>query len=173
MKRIRTGIWSRASLGGGSGARPGSRQPSVSPRRKVTSGRTHKLSPQRNIRSAPPLFLAYPILISSPLSWNAMLRNLPLGGKQCKSNIDSITLCSLQREGSQGSLEGLLSRGFPGGSGVKSLPVMQEMWVRSLGQEDLLQKEMAIPSSILAWRIPWTEEAGGLQSSRSQSLTRP
>jgi len=38
------------------------------------------------------------------------------------------------------------------------------MWVRSLGQEDPLEEEMAPHSSILAWRIPWTEEAGGLQS---------
>ena len=41
---------------------------------------------------------------------------------------------------------------------------MQEMWVRSLGQEDPLEKGMATHSSILAWRIPWTEEPGGLQS---------
>ena len=50
---------------------------------------------------------------------------------------------------------------------VKNLPAnarMQETWVRSLGQEDPLEKEMAIHSSILAWRIPWTEDPGGLQS---------
>ena len=41
---------------------------------------------------------------------------------------------------------------------------MQETWVQSLGQEDPLEKEMATHSSILAWRIPWTEEPGGLQS---------
>ena len=41
---------------------------------------------------------------------------------------------------------------------VKNLPVMQESWVRSLGQEDPLEKGMTILSSILAWRIPWTEE---------------
>ena len=45
---------------------------------------------------------------------------------------------------------------------VKNLPVMQETWVRSLGQEDPLEKEMATHSSILAWRIPRTEEPGGL-----------
>ena len=46
------------------------------------------------------------------------------------------------------------------------LPIqaMQEMWVQSLGQEDSLEKEMATHSSILAWKIPWTEESGGLQS---------
>ena len=47
---------------------------------------------------------------------------------------------------------------------VKSLSVMQETWVQSLGQEDPLEKEMATHSSILAWRILWMEEAGGLQS---------
>ena len=46
---------------------------------------------------------------------------------------------------------------------------MQETWVPSLGWDDLLEKEMAIPSSILAWRIPWTEEPGGLQPMGSQS----
>ena len=45
---------------------------------------------------------------------------------------------------------------------VKNLPVMQENWFRSLGQDDPLEKEMATHSSILAWRIPWTEEPGGL-----------
>ena len=43
---------------------------------------------------------------------------------------------------------------------VKHLPAMQETWVRSLGQEDPLEKEMATHSSILAWKIPWTEEPG-------------
>ena len=41
---------------------------------------------------------------------------------------------------------------------------MQETWVQSVGQEDPLEKEMAIPFSVLAWEIPWTEEAGGLES---------
>ena len=44
---------------------------------------------------------------------------------------------------------------------VKNLPAVQETQVRSLGQEDPLKKEMAVHSSILAWRIPWTEEPGG------------
>ena len=47
---------------------------------------------------------------------------------------------------------------------VKRLPTMQETWVQSLGQEDLLEKEMATHSSILAWKIPWMEDCGGLQS---------
>ena len=46
---------------------------------------------------------------------------------------------------------------------LKHLPIMWETWVRSLGQEDPLEKEMATHSSILAWRIPWTEEPGGRQ----------
>ena len=53
--------------------------------------------------------------------------------------------------------------GFPGGSAVKNLPVIYEMQVLSLVQEDLLEKEMATYSSILAWGIPWTEEPGRLQ----------
>ena len=47
---------------------------------------------------------------------------------------------------------------------VKHLPTMQETWVQSLGQEDPLEKEMATHSSILAWKIPWLEEPGRLQS---------
>ena len=50
------------------------------------------------------------------------------------------------------------------------LPAMRETWVRSLGREDPLEKEMATHSSILAWRIPWTEEPGGLQSAGSQRV---
>ena len=53
---------------------------------------------------------------------------------------------------------------------VKSLPAMQETWVQSLGWEDPLEKDMATRSSILAWRIPWTEETGGLQSMGSQRV---
>ena len=53
---------------------------------------------------------------------------------------------------------------------VKNLPALQETWVRSLGREGSLEKEMATPSSILAWRIPWTEEPGGLQSMGSQRV---
>ena len=51
---------------------------------------------------------------------------------------------------------------------VKSLPAMWEMWGRSLAWEDPLEKDMATHSSILAWRIPWMEENGGLQSTGSQ-----
>ena len=54
---------------------------------------------------------------------------------------------------------------------VKNLPAMLESWVQSLGWEDPLEEEMATHSSILAWRIPWTEEPGGLQSMGLQSWT--
>ena len=53
---------------------------------------------------------------------------------------------------------------------VENLPAMLKTWVRSLGQEDPLEKGMATHSSILAWRIPWTEEPGGLQSMGSQRV---
>ena len=53
---------------------------------------------------------------------------------------------------------------------VKNLPAMQETQVRSLGQEDPLEKEMATHSSNLAWKIPWTEKPGRLQSMRSQRV---
>ena len=58
--------------------------------------------------------------------------------------------------------------GVPGGSAVKNPLAMQDMWVQLLVLEDLLEKEMATHSSILVWRIQWTEEAGGLQSSSVQ-----
>ena len=51
---------------------------------------------------------------------------------------------------------------------VKNLPAMKETWVRSSGREDPLEEGMAIHSSILAWRVPWTEEPGGLQSMESK-----
>ena len=55
---------------------------------------------------------------------------------------------------------------------VKNPPAIQETWVLSLGQEDSLEKGMVTHSSILAWRIPRTEEPGGLQSMGSQSQTQ-
>ena len=53
---------------------------------------------------------------------------------------------------------------------IKNLPAMQETWVLCLGQEDPLEEEMLTHSSLLAWRIPWTEEPGGLQSTGSKEL---
>ena len=64
-----------------------------------------------------------------------------------------------------------LSYGFsPLAQMVKNLPAIQKTWVWSLGQEDPLEKEMATRSSILAWRIPWSEEPGGLQLMGSQRV---
>ena len=60
--------------------------------------------------------------------------------------------------------------GFPSGSAVKNLPAKQEMLVQSLGQEDPLEEGVATHSSILAWRIPWTEEPSRLQSMGSQRV---
>ena len=60
--------------------------------------------------------------------------------------------------------------GSPGSSAVNNLPAVQEAWVQSLGQEDLLEKKMATHSSTLAWEIPWTEEPAGLQTMGSQRV---
>ena len=64
-----------------------------------------------------------------------------------------------------------MASSFPGAQIVKNLPAMQETQARSLGQEDSLEKGRATHSRILAWRVPWTEEPGGLQSIASQSWT--
>ena len=74
-----------------------------------------------------------------------------VGLKGC--NFNSLTVCSLQVAQT-----------------VKHLPTMWEIWVQSLGQEDLLEKEMATHSNILAWKIPWTEDPGRLQSMGSQRV---
>ena len=63
-----------------------------------------------------------------------------------------------------------LSMASHGGTVVKNLPAMQEAWVQSLGQEEALEKETATHSSILAWKIAWTEELGRLQSMGSQRV---
>ena len=55
---------------------------------------------------------------------------------------------------------------------VKNLPAMQETWILSLGQEDYLEKGLVTYSSILDWRIPWTEKPGGLQFLGSQRVGR-
>ena len=62
--------------------------------------------------------------------------------------------------------------GFPGNSDVKNPPAMQETRVQSLDQEDPLEKEMAPHSSTLAWRIPWMENPGGLQSMGCKEMDR-
>ena len=60
--------------------------------------------------------------------------------------------------------------GFPGGSDGNALPAVQETWVQSPGWEDPPEKGMATHASILAWRIPWIEEPGGLQSTGLQRV---
>ena len=63
--------------------------------------------------------------------------------------------------------------GLPGGSAVKNAPAVQEleeMWAQLLGWEDSLEKDKATHSSLLAWKIPQTEELGGLLSTRSQNI---
>ena len=62
----------------------------------------------------------------------------------------------------------MVNPGFPDGSDIKNPPTMRETWVQSLGWEDPLQEGTVTHSSILAWRIPWTEEPGRLQSLRSK-----
>ena len=61
-----------------------------------------------------------------------------------------------------------INMNFPGGSIVKNLPAVLETQVKSLGWEEPLEKEVATHSSILAWKIPWTEEPGGLHFMGSQ-----
>ena len=65
-----------------------------------------------------------------------------------------------------------VSLGFLSGSMVKNPPAMKEIQVRSLGWGDPLEKKTATQSSVLAWRIPWTEEPGGIQSMGSQRVGR-
>ena len=65
----------------------------------------------------------------------------------------------------------IYNKGFPGGSVVKKLYGMQETWVRSLGWEDPLEKDMGTHSGTLAWRIPWMEKPGGLQATGLQRVT--
>ena len=71
--------------------------------------------------------------------------------------------------------KGIFASGYkvtPGGSDSKESAAVQEMRVRSLGREDPLEEGMATHASILAWEIPWTEEAGGLWSKESQRVGR-
>ena len=76
----------------------------------------------------------------------------------------------IQGRDKQSLISVLKNEGFPGGSVIKNPTAMQEMQVPSLDQEDPLEEGMATHFSILAWRIVWTEEPGGLQSMRSQRV---
>jgi len=106
-------------------------------------------------------------------AWNSPGKN---SGASCHSplqrssrpRLQNSKICWTQRLGWDHSKPLITNRAFLCGSAVKNLPAVQEIRFWSLGQEDLLGKEMATHSSILAWRIPWTEEPGGLQSIGSQ-----
>ena len=76
--------------------------------------------------------------------------------------------CGLEVAGGRTWVRALGGPGSLVAQRIKNLPITQETQVPSLGQEEPLEKEMATHSSILAWRIPWTEEAAGLQSVGSQ-----
>ena len=83
--------------------------------------------------------------------------------------------CYNDEEGIHKSMYGGFNRNIAGGASlvtqmVKNLPAMQGTLVQLLGQEDPLEKEIATHSSMLAWKIPWTEEPGGLQSMGSQRV---
>ena len=97
----------------------------------------------------------------------------PMQGGRPQSRPEAVFTC---KEGHVflAEFKGAEAGRLPGGASlvaqmVKNLPAMQETWVPSLIWEDSLEKEMAIHSRILAWRIPWTEEPGGLQSLGLQS----
>ena len=112
------------------------------------------------------------------LSWGLPQAHHTLCGTDVPQNFNDLSLTfllSIPFSGSPCSLCFFLAaltpdRDFPGGSAVKHLPAILETWVRFLGQEDPLEKEMAIHSSTLALKIPWTEEPDRLQSMRSQSV---
>ena len=93
----------------------------------------------------------------------------------CPFFLRQIYSCSWEITSRRGSNFIVLScvyegRGFPGDSAEKNPPDKQKIWVQSLGWEDPLEEGMATHSGILAWRIPWTEEPGGLQSMGSQRV---
>ena len=90
------------------------------------------------------------------------------GGKEERrehDNIGSVLTQTPPWPGEEGSLFASLVA-----QRLKLLPAMRETWVQFLGREDPLEKEMATHASILTWRIPWTEEPGGLQSTGSQKI---
>ena len=96
-----------------------------------------------------------------------------LSGLGSKSSWQDILFCDIilcKRVTSSLRLDNDSCLLFPSGSVVKNPPAMQETLVQSLGQDNPLEKGMATHFSILAWRIPWTEEPGGLQSMGSQRV---
>ena len=154
---------------GGRGARPGLQAAIHVTQAEIYLWKKTQIVPSEKyqIHSTTLSGISYPHFFSSLLKCHAQ-KSSHSGGSNA-SQTSTASLCVPCK----GRRARVPSRGFPGGSGAKSLSAMQEVWVRSPAQEDLEQKKMAIHSSILAWRIPWTDEAGGLQSRGSQSLSRP
>ena len=101
---------------------------------------------------------------SNALSITALNRHSSEWMNEPLSYIIFYTICPPQKATSSWLLACLVAQM------VKNLPAMQETWVWSLGQEDPLEKGMATHSSILAWKITWTEKPGGLQSIGSQRV---
>ena len=126
---------------------------------------------------------AFSFLNCTQATWSWSRTNLFLSLRRNRSNSQKYNNepSQAEREKALSASSKALLWGFeiftlgPGASliaqSVKNLLAMQETWVWFMGLEDPLKKEMATHSSILAWRIPWTEEPGGLQSMGSQSRT--
>ena len=89
-------------------------------------------------------------------------KGYPLQYSGLDNSMDCIVLWVVKSQTRLSDFHFTLELDFQGGSVVVNSLPMQKMWVRSLGWEDLLEKEMATHSDILAWEIPWTEESGGL-----------
>ena len=102
--------------------------------------------------------------LNSPRKPSTNLTPGPAGGLENKNIWEmGLWICAFKKNSGD-------SWDFPHGWDGKDLPIVQEMQVPSLGREDPLEKELATHSSILAWRIPWMEEPGGLQSMGSQRV---
>ena len=89
---------------------------------------------------------------------------------KCLTGIGTLSDNKMNRASNKGVMDVDILRASLVAQRVKRLPAMRETWVRFLGREDPLEKEMATHSRTLAWRIPWTEEPGRLQSTGSQRV---
>ena len=130
----------------------------------------------QHFHSSLKLFLLYPYDFSGGSDGKASAYNagdpgsIPALGREDLLEKGTATHCSIlasppPKKGAQRNARASLVA-----QRIKHLPAMQETWVQSLGWKDPLEKEVATHSSILAWRIPWTEEPGGLQSTGSQRV---
>ena len=109
--------------------------------------------------------LKMPLFSGTPWWSSGQDSTLPLQRSWVGSWAKELRSCKLRRASKSkiNCFKVTLHSRLPCSSKVKNLPAMQETWVQSMEWEDPLEKGMAIHSSILAWRIPWTEEPGGLQ----------